>query len=58
MIIFVELMSERKEWDDKNMLDKTDDIKDEYDYHTKHKPLENKVLKFEFYLYTKINGVF
>jgi hypothetical protein len=34
----------------------SEEIKDEYDYYTKFKPLTNKVLKYECFIYTYING--
>lgn len=37
MIIFVELFKEEVKWGDEKLLEPTDDIKDEYDYYTKHK---------------------
>lgn len=57
MTVFVELMPEATKWSEKNKLDLGEDIKDEFDYYTKHTKLTNKVLKFDFFVNTFINGV-
>jgi len=37
MVVFVELFEEQTKWEDKgNLLKKTPELKDEYDYYTKY----------------------
>lgn len=58
MIVFVELFEETTKWGSDGLLDVSDDIKDEYDYYTKHLKKINKVIKYEFSVYPYINGVY
>lgn len=57
MVVFAELFDENVSWGDQNLIDATDDIKDEYDYFTKYTKLNNKVFKFEFQIFVYINGI-
>jgi len=57
MVIFVELMNENIEWGKEKLVEQTADIKDEMDYYTKYKKFNNKVYKYEFFIYPYINGV-
>ncbi|CAD8078816.1 unnamed protein product [Paramecium sonneborni] len=53
LILFVEIIKDKTEF---QKVFKQENLKDEYDYYTKH-PLKNKVLKYEFLLKPEINGV-
>jgi len=39
------------------LIEFTDELKDEFDYYTKFKPLKNRVVKYECIITTYINGV-
>ncbi|CAK72001.1 unnamed protein product (macronuclear) [Paramecium tetraurelia] len=53
LILFVEIIKDKSDF---QKVFKQENLKDEYDYYTKH-PLKNKVLKYEFLLKPEINGV-
>ncbi|CAD8160904.1 unnamed protein product [Paramecium pentaurelia] len=53
LILFVEIIKDKTEF---QKVFKQENLKDEYDYYTKH-PLKNKVLKYEFLLKPEINGI-
>ena len=57
MVIFVELMNDKVEWGKENLIEQTQDIKDEMDYYTKYQKFKNKLYKYEFFIYPFINGV-
>jgi hypothetical protein len=57
MYIFVEEIQDKEAWGKRELIAATDEIKDEYDYFTKYKPLKNRVVKYEFYMYPIVNGV-
>ena len=58
MVCFVELVEEHSEWDEKNLIQPSPEVADEYDYYTKVEPLKNKVFKYETAIYTYVNGVY
>lgn len=57
MIIFTELFEDQTSWSENNLIDPTEDIKDEHDYFTKYTQLNNKVFKFEFHIFVYVNGI-
>jgi len=57
MVIFVELFEDSFSWSKHSLIQASEEIKDEFDYFTKHTSFKNKVLKFEFHMQVYINGI-
>jgi hypothetical protein len=57
MVIFTELSNEGFDWGKEKLVQQSPQIKDEMDYYTKFNKFNNKVFKYELFVYPFINGV-
>ena len=57
LIIIVELVKKSFEWGSEELIEVNEEIQDEYDYYTKYKKFDSKVLKYSLTIFPYINGV-